>query len=132
MNRYTFLTIQVEEVMEVPGEIIETYTNRPFSSGQFVALVELHDSVKDTDGVEETPESEIPEESGENVSKRVKDPVPVDYGEIDGVGESTAKNLANIGIKNERDVRKFSTDELEEVDGVGPTTAENIKEYVEE
>lgn len=110
MPRYTFLTIQKDDVFEVPGEIIETYTNNPYSKEQFAALVRLPDNEQ---------------EAGKEDSERVA------FDEIDGVGGSTAKNLVVSGYETVEDIQDANIEELSEVSGVGPATAENIQEHVE-
>lgn len=112
MVRYTFLTIEKEDVMDIPGEIVETYTNNPHSREKFAALVKLgeSDSVQSDDAEDSSP--------------------VINYEEIDGVGNATAKNLVVAGYETEDDVAGTSVEELSEVDGVGNTTAENIINYV--
>lgn len=114
MTRYTFLTIQNDDVIEVPGEIIETYTNRPHSSPQFAALVKLSE--------ESNP---VPDEDSEEDSS-----VAIVWEDIDGVGNSTGKNLIVEGYETEESIRNASVEELSDVDGVGESTANNIIEYV--
>lgn len=129
MSRYTFLTIQTEEVMNVPGKIIEVYTNRPFNSERFVALVELDetavegrevadlpsDFASDSEGVTETPEPE-----------RIEDLTV-----IDGVGPATAENLAEAGYDQVPKLRAANREALRQIKGVGANTAKNLKDYVE-
>lgn len=127
MSKYTFLTIETEEVMNVPGEIVEVYTNRPFNSERFVALVELDETT-----VEGREVADVPSEFASDSEGVTPEPETVDdLTDIDGVGTSTADNLANNGYHQVGAILNATVDELTEVKGVGEQTAKNIKKYVE-
>lgn len=127
MSKYTFLTIETEEVMNVPGEIIEVYTNRPFNSERFVALVELDETTVDGREV-----ADVPSEFASDSEGMTPEPETIDdLTEIDGVGESTAENLAKYSYDQVPKIQAANLEALLQIKGVGENTAKNIKDYVE-
>lgn len=109
---YEFIKVKRKDgAFEVPGEIIETYPERPYSENEFIALVKITSNDVEQDG----------DDNG----------TPVDLVDIDGVGENTAARMKAEGLATEEQIREATIEELTEVKGVGPGTAENIKEYIE-
>lgn len=127
MARYTYLTIQTEEVMNVPGKIIEVYTNRPFNSERFVALVELDESAVEGQEVADVPSDFTSDSEGVMPEPETVD----DLADIDGVGPSTAENLEEAGYNQVPKIRAANLEALLQIKGVGEQTAKNIKDYVE-